>query len=140
MDPTAEVIELTAMETLNTLPEKGKDVGIHIPQIKPADLLKTGYRISQRASAIIHDTTATTPKVAGLVSRSSLDDFASADPIRLNYSLYRKTPADGGELRVPLDCIRTARAVDEYRGELEAALRHLQAAPALPLDHPDLVP
>jgi len=139
MDPTAEVVELTAMETLNTLVESGAAIGIHIPRPKPADFLKTGYRLSQRASAIIHDTTIGAPSVAGLVSRSSLDDFAVANPLHLNYNLYRKTPVAGGDLRAPLDRVRTARALDEYRAELEAALGHLQAAPALPLDHPDLV-
>ena len=139
MDPTAEVVELTAMETLNALPQKGADVGIHIPLPKPGDFLKTGYRVSQRASAIIHDTSSATSAVVGVVSRSSLDDFGSADRIHLNYNLYRKTPAQGGALRLALDRVRTARALDEYLGELEAALRHLQATPALPLDHPDLV-
>lgn len=138
LDTTAEVVELTAIETLNALPEKGNILGIHIPISKPADFLKTGYRLSQRASAIIHDATLSMPKIAGIISRSSLDDFASADHIHLNYNLYRKTPTNGGDLRVPLDRIRTVRALDEYRDELSRALQHLQATPALPLDHPDL--
>jgi Holliday junction resolvase RusA-like endonuclease len=115
------------------IPQREFNIGIRIPDIQLADVMKTGYRISKRLSTIIHDTT----DAAGLLSRSALDDPASAR-VHLTYSLFRKLPNEGSKTRVLLDRKETKRALDGYCTELQAALTHLRAVPALPLDHPDL--
>lgn len=133
LDPTQEAIDITAVETMIEIPQRDFNIGIRIPDIQLADVMKTGYRISKRLSTIIHDTT----DAAGLLSRSTLDDPTS-EIIHLNYSLFRKLPTEGSKTRVLLDRKETKRALDGYAAELQAALMHLRAVPAFPLDHPDL--
>jgi len=133
LDPTQEAIDITAVETMIEIPQHDFNIGIRIPDIQLTDVMKTGYRISKRLSTIIHDTT----DAAGLLSRSALDDPAS-EIVHLNYSLFRKLPAEGSKTRVLLDRKETKRALDGHSPELQAALTHLHAVPAFPLDHPDL--
>lgn len=133
LDPTQEVIDISAAETMIEIPQRDFNIGICIPDIQLADVMKTGYRISKRLSTIIHDTT----DAAGLLTRSSLDDPTS-QVAHLTYSLFRKLPTEGSKTRVLLDRKETKRALDGYCTELQAALTHLRAVPALPLDHPDL--
>lgn len=76
-------------------------------------------------------------EVAGLFSPSSLDDPTAIT--HFNYSLFRKPPHQGGELRLKLERHGTNKLIPEHRKELETALTHLRASIDMPLDHPDFL-
>jgi hypothetical protein len=108
---------------------------------RPGDLLGSDHGLARRASVVVFESNPMisdgTSVVAGLVSRSSLDNPASND-VHLNYNLYRETPENGSAPRIYLDREYTETVVPGFRSELETALAHLSAAPECSLDDPRL--
>jgi hypothetical protein len=133
MDVTRQVVQIDDLKSIMTLRDIGKEMGIDLPDLKPGDVLRTEYTVSQRLSVIIYEA----HLAPGSASRSSLDS-PSASLVHTNLNLYRDTPESGSEIYVPVERVETHRALDRYRSELAAAIAHLGAVPALPLDHPDM--
>jgi RES domain-containing protein len=132
LDITQYVVQVDAFESISELRTLGKTLEIELPEMKPGDVLHKCHEDSRKLSVIVFET----QNVAGTSSRSSLDDPQSVD-VHVNFNLYRRTPEEGSAVRCSLDSIDTHRVLDEYRDEVEAAMRHLGVSPALALDHPD---
>ena len=134
LDVTSEAVQIDALESVMEARTIGQRLGIDLPELKPGDVLHSDYDVSRRLSTIVFES----QDVAGTASRSSLDDPSDTTCVHTNFNLFRQTPENGSELRVHLERVETYRALDHYVDELEAALMHLHAKPALPFDHPDL--
>ena len=133
VDVTQQVVQIDDLKSIMALREIGEKMGIDLPDLKPGDVLRTDYTVSQRLSVVIYEA----HLASGSASRSSLDS-PSAPLIHANFNLYRDTPENGSTIFAPVERVETHRALDHYRTELAAAIAHLGAAPALPLDHPDM--
>lgn len=133
LDVTQTVVQIDDLKSIMALRDIGTTMGIDLPDLKPGDVLHSGYDVSQRLSVVVFDA----QLAPGSAARSSLD--SPSDPaVHTNFNLYRETPERGSAIRVPIERVETHRALDRYRAELTAAIMHLGAVPALPLDHPDL--